>query len=87
MGQRFRLHIFLAGLVAFSPLAYAAGSTDDLDEFKSAIRARYDLKERAFAENDPDFIVDEFYSEDVFSVDNEGTLHLPRSGIRTAGPG
>lgn len=82
MKQRSRLCILLAWLVALSPLATAAAAQDNLEEFRSAIRVRYDLKERAFAENDPDFIVEEFYSEDVFSVDNEGILHHGREALR-----
>lgn len=82
MKQRSQLCILLAGLVALSQLATAAAAQNDLEEFRSAIRARYDLKERAFAENNPDFIVEEFYSADVFSVDNEGNLHNGREALR-----
>ena len=82
MIQRLRACILLAGLLALLPLATTAASQEDLKEFNAAIRARYDLKEQAFAENNPDFIVDEFYSEVVFSVDNEGTLHNGREALR-----
>ena len=67
MKQRSWLCILLAALVALSPLATAAAAPIDLEEFRSAIHARFDLKERAFAKNIPDFIVDEFYSKNVFS--------------------
>ena len=44
----------------------------ELEGFRKAIRIQYDLKERAFAKDDPDLVVDEFYAPDVFSIDNEG---------------
>lgn len=54
----------------------------ELEGFKKAIRIQYDLKERAFAKDDPDLVVDEFYAPDVFSIDNEGNSHSGREGIR-----
>ena len=72
------------GLLAISlmlaPSLVTAGS--DLESFKKAIRIQYDLKERAFANDDPDLVVNEFYAADVFSVDNEGNSHSGREGIR-----
>ena len=40
----------------------------ELAAFKQAIRAKYDLKEQAFADNDPMPIVDRFYTEDAIST-------------------
>lgn len=53
-----------------------------MDAFKQAIRAKYDMKEQAFAESDADAIVDGFYSADVISTDNEGHTHVGREELR-----
>jgi len=68
-------------LAAVIPAAQAEGKSE-LDRFREAIRARYDLKEKAFAENKPDLVVDQFYSEDVISVDHEGKVHQGREALR-----
>ena len=60
-----------------------AGDSDELAKFNKAIRTQYDLKEKAFADNSPDVIVEQFYSEDVFSVDNEGHVHSGREALRS----
>lgn len=54
----------------------------ELADFKAAIRAKYDLKEQAFVDGDATPIVEHFYSEDVFSVDNEGNTHRGRDELR-----
>ena len=54
----------------------------DLDDFKKAIRAKYDMKEAAFAANDPEPIVNKFYSADVVSTGPDGATHKGRDGIR-----
>lgn len=54
----------------------------ELAEFKTAIRAKYDMKEQAFRNNNPEPIVSGFYSERVISTDNNGVTHLGRDGIR-----
>jgi ketosteroid isomerase-like protein len=59
----------------------SAGESSDLADFKAAIRAKYDLKEQAFADGDPKPIVEEFYSEDVVSVDSEGNTHRGRAEL------
>ena len=46
----------------------AADSNTELEAFKNAIRAKYDLKEKAFKNNDPIPIVNQFYTEDVVST-------------------
>jgi ketosteroid isomerase-like protein len=61
----------LAGIFA---QAAAAGDGDALARFKAAIRAKYDMKERAFAAGDAEAIVNGFYTEDAVSAgDGEGT--------------
>ena len=54
----------------------------ELAAFKTAIRAKYDLKEQAFRDNDPEPIINGFYSDRVISTDNEGGTHIGRDGIR-----
>lgn len=71
----------LAALILFSTLkSYAA--TGELADFKAAIRARYDIKEQAFADGVAAPILEQFYSEDVISVDNEGNTHRGRDELR-----
>lgn len=73
-------------LLLFLLLALGGGTlaADDTDTaaFKQAIRAKYNLKEQAFANGDADLVVDEFYSADVISTDNEGNTHVGREELR-----
>ncbi len=57
-------------------------ANEELAAFKAAIRAKYDLKEEAFRNNDVEPIINRFYSERVISVDPEGNSHTGRDGIR-----
>ncbi len=59
--------IFVLAATAFSTALPAADSAE-MAAFKQAIRAKYDMKEKAFAEHDPETILTQFYSEDVISV-------------------
>lgn len=54
----------------------------ELAAFKAAIRVKYDMKEQAFRDNDPEPIINSFYSDRVISTDNEGGTHIGRDGIR-----
>ena len=54
----------------------------ELDAFKIAIREKYDLKERAFASNDPEPILNRFYTPDVVSTGIEGVTRVGTEGIR-----
>ncbi len=74
--------LLITALWLVAPVALAGAHGDELAAFKAAIRAQYDLKERAFAEDDPDLVVDGFYAADVFSVDNEGKAHSGREELR-----
>ncbi|MGI9295149.1 MAG: YybH family protein, partial [Pseudomonadales bacterium] len=56
--------------------------TDELEKFKKEIRAKYDMKEQAFANNDPEPILTRFYSKDVISTDLEGKTHIGRDELR-----
>jgi ketosteroid isomerase-like protein len=64
--------------------AQAAASADSaqLRAFKKAIRARYDLKEKAFAAHDADTIVTQFYARDVISVGEGEGIFIGRDAIR-----
>ena len=53
-----------------------------LAEFQKAIREKYDMKEQAFRDNDPEPILTRFYSEDVISTDPEGHTHMGRESLR-----
>src|SRR5690349_20384017 len=52
------------------PAATPAATADspELAAFKKAIRAKYDMKEKAFAAHDAKTIVTKFYAEDARSV-------------------
>lgn len=54
----------------------------ELVAFKKAIRAKYDMKEQAFRDNDPEPILTRFYAENVISTDNEGITHIGREALR-----
>ena len=53
-----------------------------LADFKSAIRAKYDLKEKAFAEENAEAIVTKFYTEDVITAAVGDKVYHGRSEIR-----
>lgn len=59
----------------------APAAESELDAFKAAIRVKYDLKEKAFADHDPEPIINDFYAPDVISVSGQGPM-LGREGIR-----
>jgi ketosteroid isomerase-like protein len=54
----------------------------ELAAFKKAIRAKYDLKERAFASHDAETIVTRFYTPDVISVGEGEGVYIGRDQIR-----
>jgi ketosteroid isomerase-like protein len=57
-----------AGPGATASPSAAAPDTAELQAFKKAIRAKYDMKEKAFAAGDAKTIVTRFYAEDAQSV-------------------
>jgi hypothetical protein len=59
----------------------ALSKNSDLAAFKAAIRAKYDLKERAFSEHDAETVVNRFYSEDVISTGNDERVQIGRSQL------
>jgi len=62
--------------------ARASNDSPQLTAFKKAIRAKYDLKEKAFAEHDAETIVTRFYSSDVVSVGEGEGIFIGRDQIR-----
>jgi len=64
--------------------ARAAATPDSaaLRAFKRAIRAQYDLKEKAFAAHDAETIVTKFYTPDVISVGEGEGVFIGRDAIR-----
>src|SRR5688572_3626219 len=66
--------------------AKAAASADspELAAFKKAIRAKYDLKEKAFANHDAETILTKFYTPDVITVEGtpDGGIFVGREQIR-----
>jgi hypothetical protein len=61
---------------AASAAAEAMPDSPELSAFKKAIRAKYDMKERAFAAGDAKTIVTKFYAEDAQSVgEGYGIFH------------
>lgn len=68
-----------------SAAAAKAAATQDSPElraFKKAIRAKYDLKEKAFAAHDAETIVTRFYTADVISVGEGEGIYIGRDQIR-----
>jgi hypothetical protein len=76
----------LSSLILFSlclmQLNVSLATDAELDAFKKAIRAKYNIKEQAFANNDPEPILNQFYSADVISTDFEGNTHIGTKGLR-----
>ena len=68
-------------ITLIAPLAASAGNTE-LEEFKAHTRIKYDMKEAAFAANDPTPILTRFYHPDVVSTGPDGVTHLGREGLR-----
>lgn len=62
--------------------AAAAPNSAELQAFKKAIRAKYALKEKAFAAHDAETIVTKFYSADVISIGEGQGIHVGRDQIR-----
>ena len=68
--------------VAGASTARPSAEVAELAAFKRAIRAKYDLKERAFAQHDAETIVTQFYAPDVISVGEGEGIFIGRDKIR-----
>ena len=73
--------IFGIALAVTSLVTHASEPTEH-DAFSDAIRAKYDMKEAAFAANDPEPILTRFYHPDVISTGPDGSTHVGREEIR-----
>ncbi len=73
--------VSLIGGVAVARAIESANAAE-LMAFKQAIRAQYDLKERAFARHDAETIVTRFYAPDVISVGQGEGIFIGRDQIR-----
>jgi ketosteroid isomerase-like protein len=62
--------------------AAASPESPELQAFMKAIRAKYALKERAFAAHDAETIVTQFYAADVISVGEGEGIFIGRDQIR-----
>ena len=85
MHKRIRnITLTVLGVLALCGISSCAmdDGTNELDEFKQATRAKYDLKEQAFADNDPEPILNQFYSEDAISTGPDGTTHIGIEELR-----
>lgn len=76
--------VLAIGLLMCMAVAVPAGAADNaqLTAFKQAIRAKYDMKEKAFRERDGETIVTKFYAEDVVSTGEGSPLHRGRAELR-----
>ena len=76
--------VLLGGLFVACPSSVSETPVDgaELAAFKEAIRAKYDMKEKAFRERDGETIVSRFYSPDVVSIGEGSPLHRGRDELR-----
>ncbi len=65
-----------------SPIQASEYRAEAEAEFKQSIRAKYDMKEAAFAANDPEPILTRFYHPDVISTGPDGSTHIGREELR-----
>lgn len=82
-GNKWLIGFLAAGLLALSSGgAASAADSPALAVFKKAIRAQYDIKEKAFAEHKVSPIVDGFYAKDVISVGQGEDFVVGRAALR-----
>lgn len=72
---------FFFTAILLMPVLSQAGDTE-LETFQKQIRAKYDMKEAAFANNDVEPIIMRFYHPDVVSTGPDGVTHTGRDQIR-----
>ncbi|MEQ9462041.1 MAG: nuclear transport factor 2 family protein [Haliea sp.] len=80
---QFPYRALTAFALALMPTVFASQVTaGELEDFQQAIRAKYDMKEQAFASNDPEPILTRFYSSSVISTGPDGSTHVGREELR-----
>lgn len=72
----------LLSILCLTHAGVSLASEAELAAFIKATRAKYDLKERAFAMHDPEPILKRFYSADAISTDFEGKTRIGTAGLR-----
>ncbi|NIB40457.1 nuclear transport factor 2 family protein [Pseudomaricurvus alkylphenolicus] len=72
----------LASAFCLSVSLSACAGVNELESFKQQIREKYDMKEQAFHNNDPEPILTRFYLDQVVSTDPEGHTHEGRNELR-----
>jgi hypothetical protein len=82
--NRLYINAIILVLLAFISLSATVTSAEDseLTEFRSQIRTLYDMKEAAFAANDPEPILTRFYHSEVISTGPDGGTHTGIEGLR-----
>ncbi len=60
----------------------ARDPAQELSAFKKAIRQKYDMKEQAFRDNDPEPILTKFYTSNAISTDHEGKTKVGTEALR-----
>lgn len=73
---------FFITIIAACQMGIVMAEDAELAAFKKAIRAKYDMKEQAFANNDPKPILEKFYTGNVISTGPDGFTHMGTEGIR-----
>ena len=88
MSSKSSLHVVPVRALAVCALALLAAvfprvaSAGELEDFQQAIRAKYDMKEAAFAANDPEPILTRFYTRDAISTGPDGSTHVGTEELR-----
>lgn len=73
--------VFVAAVLLSVSATACAQADPDLDAFKQAIRAKYDMKEAAFEANNPEPILTKFYTQNVISTGPDGATHVGRESL------
>ncbi|MEM1111697.1 MAG: nuclear transport factor 2 family protein [Pseudomonadota bacterium] len=78
------LRALRALLIALAAIGLVAGQTQaDSESFSMQTRAKYDMKEAAFAKNDVEPILTRFYHRSVISTGPDGTTHEGLDTLRS----
>ena len=91
MSFKSSLHVVPGRALAACALALLAAvfarvaSAGELEDFQQAIRAKYDMKEAAFAANDPEPILTRFYTSNAISTCMVAPDVVPPLGVSDPG--
>lgn len=73
---------FMASVILLAPVSLATAENTELSQFKAALAEKYAMKEKAFADNDPEPILTRFYTADVVSIGPDGDTHIGLEALR-----